>query len=701
MKKMLFLLSITTLIVVCFALPASAMCDECVNSEDQITEDHCVAHCTCYYEECSGCGENTNLVYCDNEHDVEEYTVQPDCENAGKIVTVCLECDTVLNEETVGKPMGHKWEADSSSATCEKAGTTYYTCKRCGETHADVTNALGHDFGNPTTVTPTCTAAGYTYQTCSRCKAIQIDPNSYIQGFHTPKEVSRTEPLCTKDGVITYKCKDCNVSLPSGVIEAPGHKYVEGFCSECGARDPDYVFVCDHNYTHTVTPPTCYGQGYTTHKCSKCGDSYVDSYKNPVAHSFENGYCTVCGDLDPNYVAPCEHSFTSVVTAPTCTSQGFTTHTCSKCTESYTDSYKSKIDHNYESSVTAPTCTAQGFTTHTCDMCDDSYVDTYTNKIPHSYQDGACTECGAGDPDYVAPCDHNYSPSVTPPSCTSQGYTTYTCSKCGDSYQDSFKDVIAHSFKDGNCGVCGAPDPDYVPPCAHEYSWTVVPPICTAHGYTTYACTKCEYTYTADFTYTNEHVYENGKCTNCGRSAEPSGCVHDYSSIITAPTCFEKGFTTFTCKKCNDSYVDLYTDQIPHTFVLQNEVKPKCGIAGERYYTCNNPGCTEEKYETIEALAHDWKTVSSHVSSNNNTLVTSKCTRCLLQKTEEIPTQAGQAQNWLLTSIRGFADAFIDIYQTVANGFQIGGITLGQVISGALIVAVLLLLLAFALKIVG
>ena len=53
---------------------------------------------------------------------------------------------------------------------------------------------------------------------------------------------------------------------------------------------------------------------------------------------------------------------------------------------------------------------------------------------------------------------HNYVPTVTPPTCTAQGYTTYACA-CGDSYVDNY--VVAtgvHTYadeKDATCDVCG------------------------------------------------------------------------------------------------------------------------------------------------------------------------------------------------------------------------------------------------------
>lgn len=58
-------------------------------------------------------------------------------------------------------------------------------------------------------------------------------------------------------------------------------------------------------------------------------------------------------------------------------------------------------EHIYTFAVTAPTCTEQGFITYTC-AYGDSYIDSYTNALGHSYKNGACTRCGAKNPNYVA-----------------------------------------------------------------------------------------------------------------------------------------------------------------------------------------------------------------------------------------------------------------------------------------------------------
>ena len=42
-----------------------------------------------------------------------------------------------------------------------------------------------------------------------------------------------------------------------------------------------------HTYNATTTAPTCLTQGFTTHTC-ECGDSYVDTYVDALGHEFEN-----------------------------------------------------------------------------------------------------------------------------------------------------------------------------------------------------------------------------------------------------------------------------------------------------------------------------------------------------------------------------------------------------------------------------
>ena len=48
--------------------------------------------------------------------------------------------------------------------------------------------------------------------------------------------------------------------------------------------------------------------------------------------------------------------------------------------------------HTYNETITAPTCTEQGYTTYTC-SCGYSYVDTYLKQTGHNYVNGVCERC--------------------------------------------------------------------------------------------------------------------------------------------------------------------------------------------------------------------------------------------------------------------------------------------------------------------
>lgn len=53
-----------------------------------------------------------------------------------------------------------------------------------------------------------------------------------------------------------------------------------------GVKNYERTAECEHEYSEEVTPPTCTEQGYTTHTCTICGESCVDTYTEPTGHSF-------------------------------------------------------------------------------------------------------------------------------------------------------------------------------------------------------------------------------------------------------------------------------------------------------------------------------------------------------------------------------------------------------------------------------
>ena len=62
-------------------------------------------------------------------------------------------------------------------------------------------------------------------------------------------------------------------------------------CDECGE---EYGSLGKHRYDAVVTPATCTKDGYTTHTCSGCKDSYTDTPTAKTGHRIVRGQCTVC-----------------------------------------------------------------------------------------------------------------------------------------------------------------------------------------------------------------------------------------------------------------------------------------------------------------------------------------------------------------------------------------------------------------------
>ena len=95
------------------------------------------------------------------------------------------------------------------------------------------------------------------------------------------------------------------------------------------------------------------------------------------------------------------------------------------------------IPHPHDNvTVTPPTCTEQGYTTYSCAICGDSYTDDYTAPLGHSY--GAWV-------------------IVTAPSANSNGLKRRTCTRCGAYEEETISvltdPVMTVGTASGRCGT--------------------------------------------------------------------------------------------------------------------------------------------------------------------------------------------------------------------------------------------------------
>lgn len=160
---------------------------------------------------------------------------------------------------------------------------------------------------------------------------------------------------------------------------------------------------------------------------------------------------------------------------------------------------------------------------------------------------------------------HEYVTAVTAPTCTAEGYTTYTC-QCGFYYTGDYTDPLGHELNGDACTRC-----DYVTH-KHVYEKTVVSPTCTEKGYTEGVCTVCGATFRTDVTEASGHTFEDGKCIRCGYE---KGHEHSYEKTVVAATCTEKGYTVHTCLSCGDIFIDGHTQPFGHDYV--DGVCARCG----------------------------------------------------------------------------------------------------------------------------
>lgn len=93
----------------------------------------------------------------------------------------------------------------------------------------------------------------------------------------------------------------------------------------------------------------------------------------------------LCNSISVSNKYKCPHNNTTInnAIASTCTVKGYTgDKVCSDCGEVLEHGYELALaEHNYSASVTPPTTSEQGYTTYICSVCGDSYISDYKDKI--------------------------------------------------------------------------------------------------------------------------------------------------------------------------------------------------------------------------------------------------------------------------------------------------------------------------------
>lgn len=171
-------------------------------------------------------------------------------------------------------------------------------------------------------------------------------------------------------------------------------------CSCCGLTFEEIIPITDHRFVlNKETPSTCNSSGLQEYVCIYCGEKktvitnqtehfFKDYQSDNNATCTKNGtktsYCEYgCGQSstieDEN--SALGHTYTTLVTEPTCTEKGKITYTCTNCDNSYTEIIEPLGHTEATDAAVAATCTATGKTEGShCSVCDEILVAQKTVK---------------------------------------------------------------------------------------------------------------------------------------------------------------------------------------------------------------------------------------------------------------------------------------------------------------------------------
>ena len=188
-------------------------------------------------------------------------------------------------------------------------------------------------------------------------------------------------------------------------------------CALCGAK----YGILGHDWG-AWTPIN--GNGTHTRSCTRCPEVDTASCTGGTATCSAKAVCEACGgkygERDPNNHDLEQHA----AKAPTCTEIGWDAYEACKNCNYTTRKELSALNHDLEQhDAKAPTCTEIGWDAYeTCSRCNH----TTRTELPA--------------------LNHDYQAVTVEPTCETDGYTVFTCSRCKDSYTADPTDKLGHKF---------------------------------------------------------------------------------------------------------------------------------------------------------------------------------------------------------------------------------------------------------------
>ena len=308
---------------------------------------------------------------------------------------------------------------------------------------------------------------------------------------------------CHKDGNVTYlqvhtggtqgpTCTEGKICEKCGAeYDIPGHAWGEWKpngdgthtrrCTNPNCNAVDTAASCGGDSSATCTRPgtckTCGGSYYGGHdwgewssagngthirSCTRSNCDAVDtaSCTGGTATCSAKAVCVTCG-AEYGEKDSNNHALEQhAAKAPTCTEIGWDAYeACSRC-DYTTYAELPALNHDYQAVTVEPTCETDGYTVFTCSRCKDSYTADPTDQLGHKF--GAWSPNGTGS--QSADCLRDGCAHTGSTDCrkftfrTAEGKTLTFCPVCGQAENAAQLEMIEAATAWANSGSLSAED---------------------------------------------------------------------------------------------------------------------------------------------------------------------------------------------------------------------------------------------------
>ena len=321
-------------------------------------------------------------------------------------------------------------EVDTAKCTGGKATCTTKAVCEVCDTEYGEKDPNNHDLVHFRAKAPTCTEIGW--DAYDRCIRCGYTTRKELPAQHDLEQHAAKAPTCTEIGWDAYEA-----------------------CSRCDHTTRKELPALNHNLEqHEAKAATCTEIGWDAYKtCSRLGCNYTTYQEIPalkhdlVHHDAQAATCTekgwdaydTCSRLGCNYttyqeIPALNHDLVQhEAKATTCTEKGWNAYeTCSRCNYT-TYAEQPALNHDYQAVTVEPTCETDGYTVFTCSRCKDSYTADPTDKLGHQF--GAWSPNGTGS--QSADCLRQGCAHTGSTDCrkftfrTAEGETLTFCPVCG------------------------------------------------------------------------------------------------------------------------------------------------------------------------------------------------------------------------------------------------------------------------------